>query len=203
MLAQLLARLAFVTAVAALCAMPLYVWLERRHRSRWPAAIGEPEPTGRGAYRSGEVRPARPGRAPIATRAVAFLHLVAAGVCTWEGAALGGWVTAQERWPSDRFTLAMFVVLAALCAASPLFFLSARRLLRRDPGLVGVGAALGVCAAFGAAAMLAAGMMRLPRETYDSLESLWLAGAVDVLAVEVCAMVFWVGARAAARATGT
>jgi ATP-dependent protease HslVU (ClpYQ) peptidase subunit len=199
MLVHLLARIASVVVCALLFAVPLYVWLERRHRPLWPAALGEPEPAGRGAYRSGETHPVRPGRAPATTRAVALLHLVAAGVCTWDGAALGSWVAATERWPSDRLMRAMTVMITVLCVLSPLFVISARRLLRRDPGLIGVGAALGSCAAAGAAAMLAAGTVRLPRETFDSLESLWLAGALDMIAIEVCALAFWVGARAAAR----
>jgi hypothetical protein len=202
MLLQLIARLGSVVLLAALCAAPIHLWLERRHRPRWPSALGEPEATGGGAYRSGEIRLPTPGRAPAVTRAVAFVHLVAAGVCTWEGPMLGSWMAAQEGLPFDRFLLAMVVVVAALCLASPIFILSARRLLRRDPGLVGAGVALGACAGLGAAAMLAAGTMRLPREVLASMESLWLEGALNVVAVELCAMAFWVGARAAVRATG-
>ncbi len=195
MLPHLFARMALVVACATLVAAPLYAWIERRGRSRWPTALGEPEPAGRGAYRSGEVRGARPGRAPAATRVVALLHLVAAGVCTWEGPALAGWVAATQSWPSARLMPAMTVMTAVPCVLAPLFVLSARRLLRRDAGLVRVGAALGLGAAVGAAAMLVAGTVRLPRETYDSLESLWLAGALDMIAIEVCALAFWVGVR--------
>jgi hypothetical protein len=202
MLQHVLARMASVVLWATLWAAPFYLWLERRYRRRWPAAVGKPEPAGRGAYRSGEVHPAQPGRAPAVTRALALLHLVAAGVCIWDGSALGDWVTATEKWPSDRFRLAMFVMIAALGVVSPLFIISARRLLRRDPGLGSVGAALAACPAAGAAAMLAAGTMRLPRETFESTEPLWLAGAVDVIGIELCAMALCVGARAAVRGTG-
>ena len=112
-------------------------------------------------------------------------------------------MTAMERWPSDWLMLAMTVMIAVLCVLSPLFIISARRLLRWDPGLGGVGAALSACMAAGAAAMLTAGTMRLPRETLDSMEALWLVGAVDVIGIELCAMAFLVGARAAARGTST
>ena len=109
----------------------------------------------------------------------------------------------MERWPSDRLMFAMTAMIAVLCVLSPLFIISARRLLRRDPGLGGVGAALSACMAAGAVAMLTAGTMRLPRETLDSIEPLWLAGAVDVIGIELCAAAFWLGTRAATRGTGT
>jgi hypothetical protein len=196
MLQNLLARMAILVACATLVAVPVYLWLERRYRPRWPGALGAPQPAGRGAYRSGEVRSATQGRAPAATRAVALLHLVVAGVCTGDGATLAGWVTATGG-PPERFMCATFAMIAVLCALSPLLIISARRLLGRDAGLVGLGGALCACAAVGGAAILAAGTQRLPRETLDSFESLWLAGALDVLAVEACALGFWVGARAA------
>jgi hypothetical protein len=195
MLQDLLARMGRLVRGAALFALPVYLLLERRSRSRWPAVIGAPEPAGRGAYRTGELRSATPGRAPALTRIAAFLHLVVAGVCTWEAPKLYWWI-ATTAARATRLTQAMLVVVALLCVLSPLLVILARRLLRRDTGLLGLGGALYACAALGAGAILTAGMQRLPRETLASLEALWLAGAFDMLAVEACVIAFFVGARA-------
>jgi hypothetical protein len=202
MLSPVLARLAAVLACAALVVLPLYLWLERRYRPCWPAVLGEPEPAGRGAYREGEVRPARLGRAPFTTRAVAALHLVVAGLCAWDGVTFLRWLASTEGWSSERLLLAMLLMTATLGVTAPLLFLSAYRLLRRDRGLLGVGAALAACAALGAGAMLVAGTMRLPPDLHDSLEPLWLAGALDVGAIELSTLAFLAGARAAMRRGG-
>src|SRR5262249_6816797 len=61
-----------------------YVWLERRHRHRWPEAPGAPVPAGQGAYRRGLVAAPAPGRAPLRTRVAALLLLVGSGFCFFD-----------------------------------------------------------------------------------------------------------------------
>src|SRR5690348_12450387 len=92
MLDIVLRTLVEVAVVAILLATPLYLWLERRHRHRWPDVPAPPEEAGRGAYRRGVVHTMKAGRAPRVTRVAAFLLLSVSMLCAIEGPTLLRWV---------------------------------------------------------------------------------------------------------------
>ncbi len=202
MLQHALTRMGLLVACATVVVHPMYSWLERRHRSRWPRVLLL-VPAGRGAYRAaphslGTVK----GQAPLATRLVAFFNVVIAGVCLWDGGRLARWIAAggsPER--AVQPTVVMVVVLGTLAA---MLTFSADRLLRRGPELANVGVALssgttllGAFVVFAGSLVLMAGARRLSCDTLEALETLWLPGGLDVAAAEACALLFWVGARRA------
>jgi hypothetical protein len=201
MLLSVVFRMACLVAGGAVIALPLFLVLERRGRACWPTALGlgAVQPVGRSAYRTGEVRAIVLGRAPVSVRVAALLCLLVAGMCTFDGGVLSGWVAASRAPVSAGLELATSMMIAVLWVLSPLLIVGARRLLRRDAGLAGLGAVLTGCVALGGSVLLTAGTVRLPREAFDELEWLWLAGALDIVAVEACTVAFWIAAWDATR----